>query len=58
MGQDAVVFPCSIESRTTMRRELTTDLGAGDVTVSAGVVAGAGERRPSVFTISLEQAVS
>jgi hypothetical protein len=55
--QDAVVFPCSAGA-TTMRHEIVGDVKAGELTVSGGLVPGAGEAGPSVFMISVEEALS
>lgn len=58
MGEDAVVFPCALDSTAGMRRDLRPEFEAGSLTISGAVVEGAGAIRATVFQVSLEQAAT
>jgi hypothetical protein len=55
-GQEAVTFPCSTDAGVSLRHEIAAPAGPGEMTVSGGIVPGAGALSPSVFVISLEEA--
>jgi hypothetical protein len=57
-GQEAVTFPCSTDPGISLRHEIAAPAGPGEMTVSGGIVPGAGALSPSVFVISLEEATS
>ncbi len=55
-GQQAVTFPCSMDASVSMRFDIPTPAGAGQVSVAGGIVPGLGALSPSAFVISVEEA--